>query len=199
MAFREFSLARVQQEFELRIRDEDLFSRVPSVAVRPEFAATLNDGVALAVQVGTEKARSEWVIAPFLLELRAQMNRSFGLFSGVEFNVEPARGLNGVCDFVLSRSTSQRLVGTPLMMVVEAKNDDLHTGYGRCIAEMVAAQMFNQQAGDEADRIHGCVTTGTNWQFLRLAGKDVVFDLQEWFINDPGKVMGIFRHIPTTA
>jgi len=39
--------------------------------------------------------------------IRARLDRRIALFSGVEFNVDPERGLNGTCDFVLSRSPVQ--------------------------------------------------------------------------------------------
>jgi hypothetical protein len=67
------------------------------------------------------------------------------LFSGKEFNVAPERGLNGFCDFLISLSPEQLLIKAPVIALVEAKNDNIQLGLGQCIAEMVAAQLFNQQ------------------------------------------------------
>jgi len=44
----------------------------------------------LALAIGTEKARSEMIIAPVLIEVRRQMQRKISLFSGVDFPVDPS-------------------------------------------------------------------------------------------------------------
>jgi hypothetical protein len=38
-----------------------------------------------------------------LLELRRALNNSFSVFSGLEWEVDRDRGLNGYCDFILTR------------------------------------------------------------------------------------------------
>jgi hypothetical protein len=59
----------------------------------------LRENVALALNIHTEKARSEMIIAPMLIEVRKILNRQISLFSGVEFNVDASLGLTGVCDY----------------------------------------------------------------------------------------------------
>ena len=39
---------------------------------------------------------------------------------------------------------------------------------------MVAAGLYNQRAGSPIDVIHGVVTTGAAWKFLRLEGTSVI-------------------------
>ena len=140
MAFRDFTFPDVQQALGVAVSEADLFSGVPCAEVREEFAAVIRDGADLALAVNTEKARSEFIIAPLLLELRRSLKGRFGLFSGVEFNVDASRGLNGFCDFILTKSPRQIILSAPLVAVVEAKNDNLRTGFGQCIAAMVAAR-----------------------------------------------------------
>lgn len=83
------------------------------------------------------------------------------------------------------------------MALVEAKKEDLHEGLGPCIAEMVAAQIFNQREGNELPAIYGAVTTGTVWKFLSLAQQLVTFDLQDYTITQPGKILGVLRAMVT--
>lgn len=45
------------------------------------------------------------------------------------------------------------------------------------------------------DRIHGCVTTGTDWQFLRLANKDLIIDTDQYYLTAVDKIIGIFVSI----
>src|SRR5919205_868181 len=113
MAFRDFSFPQVQQDLGLSVHDADLFSAAPAFAVREEFAAFVRDGVALAVAISTEKAKSEFIIAPVLLELRRALGPRFFLFSGVEWEADASRGLNGYCDFILTRGESQYALSAP--------------------------------------------------------------------------------------
>ena len=193
MAFGDFTFPRVNQDLGLTVEEADLSSGVPGVALREEFAATIAEGAIIALAINTEKARSEFIIAPILLELRRRLGGAFALFSGVELNVEPARGLNGVCDFIFSGSPTQSILTAPLLTVVEAKNDNVRNGLGQCIASMVAAELFNQEAGSPISSVHGLVTTGAAWKFLRLRGTSVTLDLREYYVDDPGKILGVLQ------
>ncbi|MDE5087403.1 MAG: hypothetical protein O4805_09710, partial [Trichodesmium sp. St16_bin2-tuft] len=71
------------------------------------------------------------------------------------------------------------------------KNDNLKSGLAQCMAEMVAAQIFNQRQDNEVSKIYGVITTGTVWQFLELEGEAVVLDLQEYSVENLPKILGI--------
>ncbi len=59
--------------------------------------------------MNTEKARSEMIIAPILMECVEQSFALVSLFSGVALDVDKTRGLTGICDFLLSGS-AERLI-----------------------------------------------------------------------------------------
>ncbi|NJN67989.1 MAG: hypothetical protein HC884_15410 [Chloroflexaceae bacterium] len=155
----------------------------------------LNDYVPLALAINTEKARSEFIIAPVLAEVRRLMHYQVSLFSGVELVVEPEEGLTGPCDFVLSCSARQFVLTAPVLLVVEAKCDDINSGLGQCVAAVVAAQRFNERQGNPTTPIHGCVTTGNLWKFLELAGKVVAFGQGEYHIGQAGKIVAVLLSI----
>src|ERR1700730_5438281 len=155
MSFQNFSFPQVQQDLGLTLDEANLFSHVPIVALREEFVATLTEGTNLALAVNTEKAKSEFIIAPLLLELRRSLGDRFGLFSGVELAVDPDRGLNGVCDFIITKSSRQFILSSPLIAIVEAKNDNMRSGLGQCIAAMYAAEIFNQQSCTPLEAVFG--------------------------------------------
>ena len=48
---------------------------------------------------------------------------------------------------------------------------------------MVAAQLFNERAGLLNQPVHGCVTTGESWQFLRLDAQELVIDPVRRYID----------------
>jgi hypothetical protein len=197
MAFQNFLFPQVVQDFGLTLADEDLFSSVPPVAVRPDFLGQVLEGTNLASAINTEKARSEFVIAPILFELRRLHTGHLGLFSGIELNADPSRGLNGICDFVITKSPSQHVLTAPLITIVEANNDNLRAGMGQCIAAMCAAHVLNQPAPVAA--VYGAVTTGGAWKFLRLRNTDVTLDLVEYHVESVAKILGILWHIVETG
>ena len=195
MAFRDFTFPEVQRTLGLKLAEVPLFDDVPAMDLPGEFVGRMQAGVDLALAVNTEKARSEFIIAPVLMELRHLLGSSFGLFSGVEFDVDSSRGLNGDCDFLLTRSPLQSVLTAPVLAIAEAKNDNFLSGLGQCIAAMVAAREFNAQASLPPGEIHGAVTTGAAWKFLRLSGSDLTLDVREYFVAELGRIMGILARI----
>lgn len=57
------------------------------------------------------------------------------------------------------------MISAPVIAIVEAKNEDIKSGLGQCIAEMVAAQIFNEHENNEIPTIYGIVTSGEIWKF----------------------------------
>ena len=199
MAFSDFTFPQVQQDLGLTVEEADLFSPTPAVPLRADFVTTITDGATVALAVNTEKAKSEFIIAPVLLEVRRLCGGAIGLFSGVALDVDPAKGLNGVCDFLLSKTARQFILSAPVVTVVEAKNDNLRTGLGQCIATTYAAALYNQRVESPLPAVFGVVTTGSTWKFLRLAGTTVTLDLKEYYIDNLGKLVGVLTHIIQNA
>ena len=199
MAFADFTFPQVQQTLGLAVNEADLFSPLPAVPLREDFITTLTDGAAIALAINTEKAKSEFIIAPVLLELRRLLGGAVGLFSGVALDVDPDKGLTGVCDFILTKAARQFVLSAPLVTIVEAKNDNLRNGLGQCIAEMYASALYNHQAGSAIDAVWGVVTTGSAWKFLRLEDTTVTLDLKEYYIDNLGKILGVLQHIVENA
>ena len=193
MAYSDFDLKKVKQELGVHlIERQDAFSSINSVDISPSLAEILAETVPLARAINTEKARSEFIIANILVEVRKLLNHKISLFSGIEFNVDKEKGLNGYCDFIISASQEQLILCSPIIALVEAKNENIIGGLGQCIAEMVAANIFNA-ADDNSNikKLYGVVTRGTAWKFLKMVGLDVVIDLDEYAIDNPDKIIGI--------
>lgn len=131
------------------------------------------------------------IITPILLELRRKANYEISLFSGSDFNVDFEKGLSGYCDFLISRSKEQLTINAPVIIIVEAKNENIKGSLGQCVAAMLAAQLFNEQEGNKIKTIYGAVTTGDIWKFLRLEGIDIFIDLNNYYIKELNKILGI--------
>ena len=192
MSYSEFkTIAQVQEKFALTVKEsENLFVDIQPLTVSDYLQQTLQRNLTIANAINPEKARSELLIAPILMEIRQLFNGQVGFFSGTEFNVAPEVGLNGFCDFLLTASTEIYEISCPVITLVEAKNENIKGGLGQCIAEMVAAQRFNAKS-DNSFPIYGVVTTGVIWKFLRLEENNIWIDREDYFIKEMGKLLGI--------
>jgi len=193
MAYSDFTtLTKVREAFGLTIEESiNLFTETPEALPSSYLQTTLNENVFLATAINTEKARAELIIAPVLLEVRRILNFQIGFFSGSEFNVDLQAGLSGYCDYILTASKESYEIRTPVVTLVEAKNESIKSSLGQCIAQMVAAQLFNQRNGEAIESIYGAVTTGTDWKFLKLSDKTVWIDKRDYFINEVSQILGI--------
>lgn len=194
MAYSDFTLNSLKKIFNLRIDEEvDLFTNVAGCLPSETLINNLAETTELALAINTEKARSEFIIAPILLEIRRLEKHQISLFSGSDFNVDPAQGLNGYCDFIISRSKEQLTINAPVLIIIEAKNENIKGGLAQCGASMLAAQLFNQQEGNEIKAVYGAVTTGDIWKFLRLVKSDLSIDLNNYYIKEIDKILGILQ------
>ena len=194
MSYSKFKLEDIESKLGLNIKEgQNIFSQVEEEEINLGLQQILDYNMPLALEIATEKARSEMILTPILIELKKLFNSQISLFSGREFNVDPEKDLVGFCDFLISQSASQLIIKAPVAVIVEAKNDNIQTGLGQCIAEMYAAQLFNQKSNNNIPIIYGSVTTGTNWKFMRLMDTTVELDVTEYFINNLSQILGILK------
>jgi len=198
MSYSDFTLDKVRKTFDLIISDKvDIFASTPPIECPPLLAQILQENIPLALASNTEKSRSEMIIAPILIAIRKYLNNQISLFSGIDFTVDAPQGLNGNCDFIISLSPELLILNAPVITIVEAKKENINAGLGQCVAEMLAAKLFNEREGNHIKTIYGTVTTGTIWKFLKLIGQVVEIDLGEYYISDIGKILGILSNILT--
>ncbi|MGD1704650.1 hypothetical protein [Dapis sp. BLCC M229] len=185
MAYSDFkTINQVQATFDLSINMVNLFPNIELVEPSEYLKMTLKRNLKVAFDNNTEKARSELIIAPLLIEIREIFDGKISLFSGKDFNVDITSGLNGFCDYILSASEFTLEIEAPVITIVEAKNESTNVGLGQCIAEMVAAQRFNQARNRITESIYGAVTTGRIWRFLKLSGQNVAINNEELVIEN---------------
>lgn len=150
----------------------------------------------LATAINTEKARSEYIIAPLLSEI-AYANSQVSLFSGRNFNVDASKGLTGLCGFILTHNPDKLVIKAPVVVIVEAKNENINDGLAQCIASMYAAQIVNQKNLEEnIPTVYGTVTTGQVWRFLSIDKTQLVkVDLNERYLTPLNELLGILAAI----
>lgn len=150
--------------------------------------------------LNTEKAKSEFIIAPILNELHQNNKTVFAVYSGFNFNVDADKGLQGFCDFLLARLPLNIIPQSPIIAVVEAKlNQDLLSAVPQCAAEMYATRLWNEKRNEASTTIYGTVTTGDNWLFLRFKeGMIIEVDKHNYTLLQLEKLLGTWQFIIDT-
>jgi hypothetical protein len=150
----------------------------------------------LEAPLATEKAKSEQIVAPILNDLRVRNADRITFFSGYSFDVDKDKGLQGLVDFIITMAPKTPFIERPVMTIVEAKNAEIETGIPQCVAEMFAADLFNQKNHQQnVTDIFGAVTTGFEWLFIRLKNNAVTVDNRRYFINNLPELLGVFEII----
>jgi hypothetical protein len=162
-----------------------------------EASSWLKETLELNMQLpmASEKAKSEGIIAPILSDLVKHNHFSFTYFSGYNFLVDKQQGLKGRCDFLLSKAPKARRIEAPILSIVEAKNDNLEEGIPQCVAQLYAANLFNQRHGLPAQPMYGTVTYAFSWQFIMLDGKKAYVDDRLYTLDHLPQILGILQHI----
>jgi hypothetical protein len=196
MAFSDFDLKTAVQTFALsEERDTDLFAGVEPLEPSAFLRVWLEQFAPVALGMNSEKARSEFIIAPMLAEAKLRAGTIVNVLPGVALDVDREKGLAGFCDYLIARSPEIYYLQGPLVAIVEAKKENLVAGLGQCAAEMVAIRLFNEREGTPVAAVFGCVTSGSNWRFLKLEGARLFIDRPEYHLRDAATILGILAHV----
>jgi hypothetical protein len=195
VAYNNFTLETVLDRFELNLLEDRFCQSLPAIDPQPEFLVVFDYLFELGEAARSEKAKSELLVAPVLAQARKLTDRQVQLFSGEEFNVDQEKGLNGFCDFLFTRSINRFSIEAPVLMLVEAKRGEIESGWGQCVAEMVAAQLYNQNHEQIISVIYGCVTSGRLWQFFKLEDNRITIDPNNYSLMPVQKILGILKWI----
>lgn len=191
MPYTDFTLEGAETRLGLVAGLGDLFPGLRPLPVPTWLADQLSRGRAVAALV-SEKARSEFIVAPVLLACRELVPGELAIYSGQRLDVDPERGLSGECDYILALTAPVPRLRAPLVAILEAKRGDIELGLGQCAAQMAAARLFNERAGTVGP-VYGAVTTGEAWQFLRLDGAALTLHTERLFVDNVGGVLAVLQ------
>ena len=168
MAFSDFNtIPEVQERFGIKYSENDFFRVEDPLSPSEQFLQEFEFTRQHINIFGSEAARCEAVIFPVLREIYKGYADRYALW--IKESITYDETLSGTPDYLISTKSElgKLIVGTPLIILVEAKKNDFEQGWGQCLAELVAAQKIN----DDPDfPVYGIVTDGTLWEFGRLVG-----------------------------
>lgn len=165
MAFSDYkSIAQVQQEYGITYCEINFINAKPREPT-PQFLIELAFNLDNIDVYTSEGARSEMIIGPVLREIYKHYYREYSLW--IRKSITYNERLTGTPDYIISKRSilGKTVLETPIIIAVEAKQNDFIKGWGQCAAELVAAQRLN---ADVLRSVYGIVSDGKLWEFGQL-------------------------------
>lgn len=181
----------VVERFNLDMRLQRLFQKIEPVSPSEWLLETLS--VSELLPLTNEKSKAERVISPILTEVAKVYAEKVSFFSGEQINVKPEDDLSGECDFFFALQPPKLYIDAPIISLAEAKDEDMDWGIAQCAAQMLGAKYFNDERNKSIPVIYGCVTTGTDWQFLKLENNIYYVDTKIY--TDLKEILGVWHHV----
>jgi hypothetical protein len=194
MAYRDFNFARIKDDFGITTIYRKLFENIVPVEPSQKLKADLESIVDMPMS--TEKLISEALVFPILQEIRLNNRAMLRLFSGENLNADKKRGLNGECDFIITKDPEIIELHTPIISVVEAKKGvvDDPKSLAQATAQMIGARVFNQK-NDSYQTIYGACTSGKDWLFLKLEDDHLYIDQTTYSLNNIEQLLGVLQKV----
>lgn len=194
MAYRDFKMKDLRAKFGIQEIGTQLFDRSKLQKITPSEKLVSDLADAEFITLSTEKAVSERLVAPILVEI-AKLNRFLQVFSGEIITADKSLGLNGEIDFIFARKPWTRKPQNPLLCVTESKLGLINSGVDQATAQMLGLRIFNQNNGYDDLIIHGATTDGKFWRFLRLEGTSLFIDESEYSSLELPLLLGVLQEI----
>ena len=197
MAYRDFKISDLEKNFGIQSKRT---SFLPLKINPVESSIWLSKTLELSRKIKpktTIKAVSESIIDPILTEVTVRNADKITLFSGENLRADISKGLNGEIDFLMVRQHEALELTEPVINITEAKlNQALEKSLAQAGSQMIGARVFNANHGVPIQTIHGAVTNGKNWIFMKLDGDTLFIDTEKDYstANLP-EILGIFQII----
>lgn len=141
--------------------------------------------------ITTEKAKAERIISPILTEIARFYANKISFFSGENLAVND--DLNGECDFFFTLVPKSIYLESPIISLVESKNEDMEWGIAQCAAQLYATKLFNEAENKNLPILYGCATDVIEWRFIRFENN--IFNVDTKVYTDLKEILGVWHHI----
>jgi hypothetical protein len=188
MAYTDFkNLGQVVKKYQIKVKNtyflpNDILITAPNV---------LHQDIKFAIEQGlyraSEIAIGEQLIYPILKEVwKNHFVKQLLLWSHTAFSFDNT--LSGIPHYLFAKRTEydNAVVGSPILVTIEAKKDNFEEGWGQCAAEMVAASKANEDTLQR--KVYGIVSNGDKWEFAYLENQTFVKNIIHFDVLDLDKL-----------
>ena len=192
MAYSDFTKERLEKEFSINFKRNQLFNEV--LPVQPSETLTSFLEISRQFPLYTEKAKSEAIIFPIMTDLKKNNMTLISIFSGERMEAQAEKGLTGECDYIITGDPELLSVQAPIISIIEAKKDSADVGLAKCTAQLIGARTIHEQHGKNIV-IYGCITNSEDWQFIKLENSTLYVDTRRYYIVELPMILGVFQRI----
>lgn len=194
MAFSAFtSLDDVLRKYQIRQVREEVVRLGSSPPPTEHYLAELRYTLSAVPFQRSEEFACEALIYPTLREVCKHYADHLTLFSHEP--VEADAELRGALDYLVCKRSpfGPFTPDLPVLLVGEAKRDDLQKGWAQALAGMIAARRLDPTA--EGRVLYGLSTTGSAWAFGRLEGDVFTQDPTAFNVKHPDELFGALHFV----
>lgn len=198
MAFPAFTtLVDVLRKYSIRQVRAEFVRPVPHPPPTAAFLTELQFTLSAVPYQRSEEFACEALIYPILREVWKHYADTLTLFSHEP--VEADTDLRGALDnLVCKRSPLGPFTpDLPVLLVGEAKRDDIQKGWAQALAGMIAARKLDPAA--EGRTLYGLSTTGAVWAFGKLEGDLFTQDTGPFDVKNPTELLAALHFVFTTC
>ena len=175
MAFTDYkSIEQVLQKESVKILNETFLPEHLTKDLPEWFLDDITFALSTKSSQENEMFYEEFFIVPFLKEMWKH-HRRIKVWSHVYIKYDD--DLCGNPDYLISslrEENTYEVLSTPLLAVVQAKQQNFIAGWGQCLAAMLACQKINAEQAEHTGTlppVYGIVSTGEVWEFGKLEGQ----------------------------
>jgi hypothetical protein len=181
----------VTKKFHLEAENAHLFEDIQPIEPSAWLKETLKK--ASFIPLNNEKTKAERIISPILVEVAEAYQDKITLFSGEDLEVDASQDLTGECDFFFVLAPRKPYLESPIISLVEAKDEDMEYGRAQCAAQLYGTKLYNEAEGKNIPVLYGCATTGTDWQFIRFEHNTFYLDTKIY--TNLSEILGVWHTI----
>jgi hypothetical protein len=195
MAYRKYNSKLLDEVLNIKVQRVDLFKGCTIPVIRASQRLQLVLEVAKLLNLTTEKAVCEQLVAPILTEIRLNNENIVDFYSGEQLNVDKSRNLNGEIYFLFTKANQTLGIKSPILCITEAKIGLIDRAIPQAAAQMYAVRLFNEKEGNPIPVVYGAVTDGKTWRFLKLENDILYTDLEILYLDNLSLLLGTLQWI----
>jgi hypothetical protein len=194
MAYRDFKMKDLKAKFGIQEIGTQLFDRDKIKHIEPSDKLKSDLEEADFISLSTEKAVSERIIAPIIVEL-VKLNKDFiQIYSGE--NIKTENGLSGQIDFIIDCLPITMLPRKPYFIVVQSKIGFVFKGFDKAIAQALGIHLFNKLNKKTDNQIvYAIATDGKFWNIGKLEDNNFYIDTEHFSTYELPLLLGALQEI----
>jgi hypothetical protein len=191
MAYSDFTLEDLEEKHGLVTRIKPLFSNIQTIQPSDLLLQQLSFSEHFPLR--SEKIKSELLVIPVLGFIKIRNESFVQLFSGENLPANKKEKLNGEVDFLWVGKPDALELQKPIISLCEAKKGSIEDSLAQCAAQMYGARVYNQKKKNNIHDIYGCVSSGTDWLFMKLEGQTIWKDTKTYTLSNLPELLGVWQ------